>query len=240
VSIEKVKKIVQEINGWLLEPEGELLYHLAKSCTGKGVIVEIGSWKGKSTIWLASGSKASRKIKVYAVDPHRGSSEHQKDGKVWTFDEFKANIKRAKVDDIVVPLIMTSEKAAHIIKEPVELVFVNGEHKYEIVKLDFKLWFPKLVWGGMMAFHDTTKCLGPKRVAIQFLYKSRNFRDIRLAGTITVGQKVRRNLMRDRVRNRYILLLNNMSQLADRLLPRPLEELGMKLGKLVQLRRCER
>lgn len=43
------------------------------------MIVEIGSWKGKSTIWIANGSKDGRNIKVYAIDPHIGSSEHQKE-----------------------------------------------------------------------------------------------------------------------------------------------------------------
>jgi len=76
---EEIKKFVEKVDGWLLDIEGELLYDLAKNCKGNGVIVEIGSWTGKSTIWLGKGSKAGNKVKVYAIDPHTGSSE-QKNG----------------------------------------------------------------------------------------------------------------------------------------------------------------
>jgi hypothetical protein len=59
------------------------------------VLVEIGSWKGRSTICIAIGSKAGKKNKCYAIDPHTGSSEHKIKGKdIWTFDEFKKEYKR--------------------------------------------------------------------------------------------------------------------------------------------------
>jgi len=51
VQIEQIKLLTRNVDGFLDEKEGILLYNLAKNCTGKGVIVEIGSWKGKSTIW---------------------------------------------------------------------------------------------------------------------------------------------------------------------------------------------
>lgn len=54
---EEIKKLVERVDGWLTHGEGGLLYNLAKNCKGNGVIVEIGSWKGKSTIWLGAGSK---------------------------------------------------------------------------------------------------------------------------------------------------------------------------------------
>jgi len=74
-----LKEIAQQtaaVEGWLARAEGKLLYRLAKRCTGRGVIVEIGSWKGKSTIWLASGSRAASRSKVHSIDPHTGSPQH--------------------------------------------------------------------------------------------------------------------------------------------------------------------
>ena len=71
-----LKELIQHIDGWLTDEEAKLLYKLAKNC--KGVIVEIGSWKGKSTICMAKGSKAGNNVKIYAIDPHVGSSEHKK------------------------------------------------------------------------------------------------------------------------------------------------------------------
>ena len=101
--IDVTRDLARHIDGWLYDREGELLYHTAKNCTGRGVIVEIGSWKGKSTSWLGRGSKQGKGVKIYAIDPHIGSHEHQADGRVWTFEEFKKNIRVSGVDDIIAP-----------------------------------------------------------------------------------------------------------------------------------------
>jgi hypothetical protein len=67
---EQVKPLIADVPGWLTDEEGEALYELARGCTGKGVIVEIGSWKGKSTICLGRGSQAGASVPIYAIDPH--------------------------------------------------------------------------------------------------------------------------------------------------------------------------
>ena len=160
------EKFACRVDGWLLKKEGELLYDLAKKCSGRGAIVEVGSWKGKSTIWLAFGSKDGAKARVYAIDPHTGSQEHRDlYGKLDTFGEFSKNISCAGVSEIVKPLVKTSEEAARSFSEPVELVFIDGAHEYDMVEKDFQLWFPRLVEGGVMAFHDTIGWEGQIRVA---------------------------------------------------------------------------
>ncbi len=236
MNTEDVRKLSKEIDGWLTDSEGELLFRLAKNCRGPGTIVEIGSWKGKSTVWLGCGSKSGNKVKIYAVDPHTGSSEHQKMyGKVWTFEEFKKNILKAEVDDIVVPLVRTSEDAARNFHEPVELIFIDGAHEYEYVKLDFDTWFPLVIDGGMMAFHDSTSAQGPKRVVADLVYKSRRFRNVRLVDSITVAQKVKQNTIKDRIRNRYILFLKNIYDFAGKLHPpKPIVIIGKKIMRMLQ------
>ncbi len=135
VETDGIKKIVDTVDGFLLDSEGELLYRLARNCSGKGVIVEIGSWKGKSTIWLGKGSKDGNHTPIYAIDPNTGSSDlKRKFGKIWTFDKFKKNIKRAKVDDLVVPIMKTSEDASKNFDKPIELLFIDGDHDYDLVK----------------------------------------------------------------------------------------------------------
>ena len=114
------KKIGDTVEGWITRSESRLLYHLAKECTGKGVIVEIGSWKGKSTVFLSLGSKDGKNIRVYAIDPHIGGTE-QKDLRP-TYDTFLKNIKRVKVDDIVTPILDTSANAAKEWKLPMEYI----------------------------------------------------------------------------------------------------------------------
>lgn len=232
----EIKTVIDNIEGWLTYPEGKLLYALAKKCTGKGAIVEIGSWKGKSTICLGKGSKAGSSAKIYAIDPHIGSQEHQeKHGKVWTFEEFKNNIKAAGVEDAIKPIVKTSEDAAKDFNEPVELLFIDGAHEYEPVKLDYELWAPKVIEGGIIAFHDTIKWPGPAKVVKDNLFLSKNFRNVRVVDAITYGQKVSKNSPKDRLMNRHRLLLKTIYERADKLkLPRPVKRAGKKLMGLLQ------
>ena len=235
MNIEETKKFADKAEGWLSDREGEILYNLAKNCKGKGVIVEIGSWEGKSTIWIGSGSKNGNKVKIYAIDPHTGSSEHQKENeKIWTFEEFKKNIKNAKVDDIILPLVKTSEEAAKNFNKPVEFIFIDGAHEYEFVKLDFDLWFPKVVNGGIMAFHDTISWKSPKKVVADYVYKSKHFKNVKFVDTITFAQKVEQNSLKDRLKNRYVLLLKNLYEFAGKLhLPKPIKKIGKKIVRAV-------
>lgn len=216
--------------------EMELLYDLAKNCKGNGVIVEIGSWKGKSTICLSKGSKRGKQVKIYAIDPHTGDSNQKKRyGKVWTFEEFKLNINNVKDNDIVIPIVKNSEEAARDFNEPVSLVFVDGAHEYDLVKLDFDLWFPKVIDGGIMAFHDTTWRAGPKKMTEELVYKSKYFRNVGFADTITFAEKVKHNSIKDRLRNRYILLLKDISEFAIKLhLPKPINMIGKKVLNLIK------
>lgn len=171
--------------------EEKLLRALAKKCTGKGVIVEIGSWKGKSTIQLGKGSKAGNKVRVYAVDPHTGSFEHKAAyGKISTVEEFKKNIKNAKVDDVITPIVKTSDDASKDFDRPVELVFIDGCHDYESVKQDFELWFPKVISKGTVALHDTLRWPGPKRVAKEKILNSKKFKNITAVDSIIFAEKI--------------------------------------------------
>ena len=236
MEIAEIKKLLEKVDGWISDEEGELLFNLAKNCKGKGVIVEIGSWKGRSTIWLGLGSKQGSQAKVYAVDPHTGSKVHtEMYGKVWTFDEFKMNIKMANLSDVVIPVVKTSAEAAKNFNMPVELIFIDGDHEYDAVKLDFDLWFPKLVDGGIMAFDDTVVAPGPKKVVDEFLYKSKNFGKVKTVGKITFAQKVRQNSLRGMLVNRLVLVVKNAYISAGKLpFPKPFRAIGRKLIRLIQ------
>ena len=207
---DKVKRIARQVDGFLTDNEGELLYSFAEKCTSNGAIVEIGSWKGKSTIWLGHGSKNGNGATVYAVDPHVVSQAHRFYGNVRPFEEFTRNIKNAGVDDTVVPIVQTSETASKNFKACIELIFVDGAHEFQAVLLDFLLWFPKLVDGGTIVFHDTersSKFPGPRKFVKDILLSSTNLRNVGFVDTITFGQKVKRNSIKDKLRNKYVFLL---------------------------------
>ncbi|WP_455277746.1 class I SAM-dependent methyltransferase [[Eubacterium] cellulosolvens] len=178
-----------------------------------------------------------KKVKVYAVDPHTGSSEHKESYcEVWTFEEFKKNIRNANLSDLIIPILKTSEEAAKIIDMPVELIFIDGAHEYDLVKLDFKLWFPKVINGSIIAFHDsvTASWPGPKKAVEELIYKSSNFRNVNFEDSITFAEKVEQNSLKDKIRNKYILFLKNLYEFGIKLhLPEPIKSIGKKFFRLI-------
>lgn len=204
--MQTIDDVLTSVDGWLNAKEARLLYRLASECKGRGAIVEIGSWKGKSTICLARGSLAGGKARVHAIDPHTGSPEHAKQfGAVWTFDEFRRNIERAGVTEMVTPQVDFSDAVARRFHEQAELIFIDGLHEYEGVKIDFDAWFPRLMENGTMAFHDTTGWPGVLRVVKEDIFKSRHFRKVRFAKSIVYGEKVAQNSLSERIGNRVML-----------------------------------
>jgi MMP 1-O-methyltransferase len=226
-----VKELIKDVPGWLSDEEGEALYELAKECTGKGVIVEIGSWKGKSTICLGLGSRAGSGVRIFAVDPHAD----------YRHGEFKENVERAGVADLVTPVKGFSQDVVDDFHEPIELLFVDGSHEEADVLHDFETWVPKVVEGGTVAFHDTTWHPGVRRVVAKKIYGSRNFRDVRFViGSTTVAQKVSRNTVYDRIHARRVQLAKAIFGAVTRVakkkrswLPAPVERVGRSVFNLV-------
>lgn len=236
--MEEARELAGKTEGWLSDAEGEALFALARGCRPPGVIAEIGSWKGKSTTWLAKGSRSGSGLKVYAIDPHRGGSADTGELVLQgTFEGFAANMKRAGIDDLVVPYVMTSAEAATQVQDRVAFVFVDGSHEYEDAKLDVELWFPKVVDGGCMAIHDTVNSVWPgvPRAVRDVVYKSGRFRNLRLIDTMTICEKADGNGLSQRFQRRWALLILDVSNLVVRHHPpKPLLSLGRRIVRLLQ------
>jgi len=187
--------------------EGKLLCSLARRCSGD-VIVEIGSWKGYSTIWLAKGSQEGNHARIYAIDPHTGSEAHHKRyGAINTFDTFTSNILRARVSSIVIPLVTASIEAEKNWGDTtISLLWIDGDH--EDVYADYYRWYPHLAASGIIALHDTVawSSMRPYKLAIKEIYKSGNFTDIRRVGSITYARKVANLSYWMKVKNEVALL----------------------------------
>lgn len=195
-------KTTENIDGWLTRAEGLSLYNTAKEIKAGNVIVEVGSWKGRSTICLGNGSKEGNGVKIFAIDPHIGSSEHQKRfGKIDTFEKFKQNMNGAGIAEFVEPIRATSENAAKNFNQRIEFVFIDGAHEYKFVKLDFNLWFPKVINGGILAFHDSWHFIGPNLTTAISLLTSSKIKNPCLVDTITYFEKVEKNSLFDRLKN---------------------------------------
>ncbi len=202
------KKLAKNVEGFLTDREGQLLYHLANHCTGKGIVVEIGSWKGKSTVWIAQGlTDAGLKGPLVAIDPHIGSEEHQQPGKkIWTFEAFENNIEKAGFTSIVKPIIRTSAEARQEVNSPIEFLFIDGAHDYDNVKQDFDLYFPLVIEGGFIAFHDS-QWDGVDQF-IQEALKRNILCKPYFTDSLFVVQKTSKSTVFDQMKNQWMIRLN--------------------------------
>ena len=167
MEIEKlVPSFVSQVKGFLAEEEGIRLFHLALEACSLGPCLEIGSFCGKSTVYLGTACKIKGRT-LFTIDHHRGSEEQQpgelyfdpdlldsKTGLIDSFPYFRATIERAGLDEVVVPMVTKSHVAARDWAIPLGLVFIDGGHSYETVAADYQYWHPHLLPGGFLVFHD--------------------------------------------------------------------------------------
>ncbi|MFH1230024.1 MAG: class I SAM-dependent methyltransferase [Planctomycetota bacterium] len=182
-----------EIPGWINENEGDALFKYASEIPEAGCIVEIGSWMGKSTIALALGLKTKLKYNenlIFAVDPHRDTSTHNKFNVSDTFEEFNKNISKFKVADIVQPIKSTSEEFAKGWTARISLLFVDGEHTYESVKQDLGLWLPFLIKNGIVMCHDYDGGTPGVVKAVQEMMPGSKYVWLPRVGSLFIGRKI--------------------------------------------------
>ena len=155
----KLLAALEGVDGWLADDEAWSLHRSAATLAGTApaTVVEIGSWKGRSTIALATGiDTRPGKGVVIAVDPHEGSAAHKAYDEEDTFAQFETNLQRAGVADLVEPVRATSTAARGRVPErSVDLLFVDGSHELEDVLTDIDAWTPALRPGATVAFHDS-------------------------------------------------------------------------------------
>jgi predicted O-methyltransferase YrrM len=163
-SLGSLKETPDSLRGYLAPIEGVALMLLAQHFPGEGTVVEIGSFLGKSTCWLALGAKAGERGLVHAVDwfkplSHMAESEDATDRACVaagsTFPLFESHVRRFGVHDQVRAMVMDSVSAAAAWPgTPIRLLFIDGHHEYESVKEDFESWQGYVPKGGLIAFHD--------------------------------------------------------------------------------------
>jgi predicted O-methyltransferase YrrM len=165
--VESVRQLTSEIEGCISDAEGELLYRLAKDVPEGQAIVEVGRGKDKSTVWLAKGSEAGEKNKVYSIASQKGSPDHIKVDEENMHTEFIANLTKAGVQDTVVSLHETSEEAARRWNEKIGLLWINTP-QYEDVKKVMLSWQRHLYPNAIVAVHGCNQ-LGPSQVVKECL-----------------------------------------------------------------------
>ena len=158
--------LLNTVKGFLDEDEGRCLYETALQAGRMGPCLEIGSYCGKSTLYLGTACKKSNSI-LFSIDHHRGSEEQQPgeeyfdpdlfdppSGQIDTFREFRKTIESAGIEDAVVPIVCRSEIAARRWATPLSLVFIDGGHALETVFADYSVWAGHIMAGGYLMVHD--------------------------------------------------------------------------------------
>lgn len=179
----------KEIDGWLSDGDANILYKYAKLNNG-GVIVEIGSWKGKSTVVLAMGSKDGYSNKVYAIDPHENTEAHKLFKQDSTKQIFENNLKLFGVDDIVVPIFKKSVDATKDVNNQIGLLFIDGSHEYEDVKNDINNYIPFTGIGSVILFHDYCNESGVIKAINELLCASNKFKKIENNSSIFILERI--------------------------------------------------
>jgi predicted O-methyltransferase YrrM len=157
---------VGNIKGFLDQREGMRLYDIALKASLMGPCLEIGSYCGKSTVYIATACKQNNGI-LFSIDHHRGSEEQQPGeayfdpdlydpevGRVDTFSAFRKTIEQCALEYNVVPMVCRSEVAARLWATPLSLVFIDGGHTYQAAYADYNAWAGHIMPGGYLLIHD--------------------------------------------------------------------------------------
>ncbi len=155
-----------KLEGWLSPNEGSLLYQLAQRNKELGVVVELGSYHGKSTICLAQGAQNANDGKIYAVDAFQGN-RYTSAGDF--LPKFMQSITSFGVKDFVAPVRGDFTEVSRTWDKPIRLLFIDGSHQYEEVKRDFNVWERHVSAGGVVAFHDSLTHPGVAQVIAEAL-----------------------------------------------------------------------
>ena len=163
---ERLKRLGREAEGFLPEAEALALYEAGVAGARVGPLLEIGSYRGKSAIYLGAAAREGGTV-LFTIDHHRGSEEHQPGweyhdpslvdpevGRIDTLPSFRRTIAAAGLEDVVVALVGRSGTIARYWRTPLGLVFIDGSHTDESARADYEGWAPRVSAGGLLAIHD--------------------------------------------------------------------------------------
>ncbi|PRW62315.1 class I SAM-dependent methyltransferase [Actinopolyspora mortivallis] len=158
--------VARSATGFMPEEEGEALFEAAVRHLGDGVAVEIGTYCGKSAVYLGAAARVTGGL-VVTVDHHRGSEEHQRgweyhdpdlvdphSGRLDTLGRFRRTLTEAGLEDRVMAVVGDSVTAASVWNTPVSVLFVDGGHTETAAQNDYTNWAPWIRPGGALVIHD--------------------------------------------------------------------------------------
>ena len=187
-SFEAVWERADGVEGWLKLEQGRKLYDAARSLGPGSTIVEIGSFKGRSTIVLARAAPGD--AEVVAIDPHgggdRGPGEIAPDAARGDADyaAFTSNLAAAGIAHRVRHVRKPSAEALRDVDGEVDLLFVDGAHRYRAARADIVDWGDRVARGGTMLVHDAFSSVGVTLALLSTAVVSRRWRYLGRVGSL--------------------------------------------------------
>ena len=152
--------------GFMPPDEGTALYEAAMTVSADGPFLEVGSYCGKSAVYLGAAARLAGRV-LFALDHHRGSEEnqlgwehHEPDlvdpdiNKIDTLGTFRRTIHDAGLEPTVVALVGDSATVGAVWTTPLALLFIDGGHGHEPAHRDYETWVPHVAIGGTLLIHD--------------------------------------------------------------------------------------
>ncbi len=163
---EHVLAVARAAKGFMPDDEGLALYDAGRAAGARGPLLEIGTYCGKSAVYLGAAARAAGTV-LFTIDHHRGSEENQagwehhdtevvdpRTGRMDTLPFFRRTMEDAQLEDAVVAVVGTSTTVARVWQTPVAFLFIDGGHAQDIAMADFEQWSPHVMRGGTLAIHD--------------------------------------------------------------------------------------
>ncbi len=161
-----LRHAAEAAKGFMPPEEGLALYRTAAAYAPRGPIVEIGTYCGKSTIYLAAAARDADQV-VVTVDHHHGSEENQpgweyhdttlvdeRTGRLDTLPHFRATLAASGLEARVVAVVGRSAQVAGLWRTPLGMLFIDGGHTDTAAQADYANWSPWVTSGGALAIHD--------------------------------------------------------------------------------------
>ena len=183
-------ELVADVEGWMSPSQGATLFDAAANCPHDGLIVEIGSFRGRSTIVLATAADPS--VRVVAIDPHAGNDRGPQE--IDGFEDeaaddhsvFTANLAAAGVADRVRHVREFSDAALDAVDGAIDVLYIDGAHRYAPALADIRAWGARVGDGGTMLIHDSFSSIGVTLAILRSLVLGTRFRYVGRARSMTI------------------------------------------------------
>jgi hypothetical protein len=187
--------VLDGIEGWLTPAQAQVLFDAAGTVAPGGQIVEIGSFRGRSTVALALGAPAG--VDIVAIDPHAGNDRGPQEIQGYEteaagdHEAFLANLARAGVAERIRHVRAFSSDAHGEVAGAVDLLWVDGAHRFGPARDDVRRWGDRVVGGGRMLVHDSWSSVGVTAALLSTVCFSRRWRYDGRTGSLAAYTRAR-------------------------------------------------